>query len=108
VKRLGKHELALSGVTDVHNLEARFKALDGIITHYRPPLLGHKSGISEIGDRVRNEPEVELLFVVNFLAAGHSSDVDVADAINVIAQGPRNVAISDLSVVNIVQNFHAR
>ena len=96
-----------SDESDVHNLEAPFKALHGIITHRRPPLVGHKSGVSEIGDRVRDEPEVEFLFVVDFLAARHSRHVDVADAVNVLAQDPRYVAIRDLSVINIVQNFHA-
>ena len=37
-----------------------------------------------------------------------AEDMDVADAVNVIAQRPRYVAVGDLSVVNIEQNFHAR
>ena len=94
--------------SNVHNLEAPFKALHGIIAHGRPPLVGHKSGVPKIGDRVRDESEVEFLFVVDFLAAGHTRYVDVADAVNVIAQGPRYVAIRDLSVVNIKQDFDAR
>src|ERR1700722_3527337 len=34
----------------VHNFEAPFKALEWIVTHCRPPLVGHKSGVSQIGD----------------------------------------------------------
>lgn len=48
----------LRGGSNVHNLEAPFKALHRIITHRRPPLVGYKSGVSEIGDGVRDEPEV--------------------------------------------------
>ena len=47
--------------------------------------MGHKSGVSQIGDRAGDEPVVEFLFVVDFLAAGHARDVDVADVVNVFA-----------------------
>src|ERR1041385_7652275 len=77
--------LRLSNESNVHDFEAAFKALHWIISHCRPPLVGYKSGIPEIGDRIGDEPEVEFLLVVDFLAAGHPCDVDVADAVNVIA-----------------------
>ena len=67
--------------------------------------MGYKSRVSEIGDRVRDEPEVQFLLVVDFLAAGHTCDVDVADAVNIVAQGSRYVAIGDLGVVNIDRIF---
>jgi hypothetical protein len=93
---------------DVHDLEASLKALHGIVTHARPPLMRDKSGISAIGNRVGDKPEIQFLVLVDFLPAGHPGDMDVADPVNVIAQRPRDVAIRDLSVVNVEQNFYAR
>lgn len=69
--------------------------------------MGHKSGVSKIGDRVGDEPEVEFLFVLDFLAAGYPCDVDVTDVVHVIAQRPRDVPIHYLSMVDVIQDFHA-
>ena len=69
----------LPGELCVHNFEAALQALYRIITHCGPPLVGHKSGVSQIGDRAGDEPEIEFLFVVDFQTAGYTSDVDVAD-----------------------------
>src|SRR5579862_6511760 len=104
----GESRLAFCDESNVQNLEAPFKALYRIIPHRGPPLMGHEPGVSKIGDGVGDEPEVEFLFVVDFQAAGHSRDVDVTDVIEVIAQRPGYVAIGDLSMVNVIQDFHAR
>ena len=84
--REGESPLTLSDELCVHNFETPFQTLDWIVTHGRPPLVGHKSGVSQIGDRVGDEPVVEFLFVVDFQTAGHTSDVDVADVVNVVAK----------------------
>lgn len=68
--------------------------------------MSHKTGVSEIGDGIGDEPVVEFLRIVDFLAAGHSCGVDVADVVEVIAQRARYVPISDLRVVNVIQDFH--
>src|SRR5579862_3787039 len=96
-----------AGGSDVHDLEAPLQALDWIVTHGRPPLVGDKPGVSQVGNRVGDEPVVKLLFVVDFLTAGYARGVEVADAIDVVAQCAGHVPIGDLSVVNIEQNFHA-
>src|SRR5215469_6353708 len=105
-------EMALSGLpfseSNVHNLEASLQALHRIITHRWPPLMGHKSGVPQIRDRIGDEPEVEFLFVVDFQAAGHSCDVNMADMVNVVVQRPRDVPIHNLSVVDVIKDFHSR
>jgi len=97
-----------SRLSNVQYLEAPFQALHRIIPHRRPPLVGDKSVVAEIGDRIGDEPEVDLLFVVDFLPAGDPGDVEMTNVLKVVAQGPRYVAIGDLSVINVKQNLHAR
>ena len=70
--------------------------------------MGHKSAVPQIGDRVGDEPVVEFLVIVDFQAAGHPGDVDMADFIDIVAKRSGDVPIRDLRVVNIIQNFHAR
>ncbi len=69
--------------------------------------MGDKSGVSRIGDCIRDEAVVEFLCVVDFQTAGHAGAVEVADPINVVAQRARYVPIRDLNMVNVEQDLHA-
>src|SRR6476620_11657981 len=64
---------------DVHDFKTGFEALDRVTAGSRPEFMGHETGITKIGDRVRNKTIVHFLGVVDLGAAGHAGHVDVAD-----------------------------
>src|SRR5688572_21501585 len=99
---------AAPAASDVHDREALLEALDRVATWPRPPLVSDEAGVAGIGDGVGDEAVIELLRVVDLLAAGHAGHVDVADVVEVVPHVPRDVAVGDLYVVDVVDDLHAR
>ena len=68
--------------------------------------MGHESREAEVGDRLHHEPVVQLLRVVDFVAAWIAAGVEVADPLEVVADVPDDVAVHDLGVVDVEQDLH--
>src|SRR6188474_3044567 len=93
---------------DVQNREALLEAFDRVPPWPRPVLVRDEAGVSGLGDRIRDEPIVQLLRAVDLLTGRHAGDVDVADVIEVVAEIADDVAVHDLDVVDVVDNLYAR
>src|SRR5690348_15215693 len=94
------------GLSDVHDLEARFKALDRIAARPRAELMGDEAGVAEIRDGIGNKTVVDLLRIVDLRSAGHAGHMDVADLVKIVPQIARQVAIGDLYVIAIKKDLH--
>src|ERR1022692_4690061 len=74
----------------------------------RDELVGEIAFELQVRDGLRDGAPVELLRVVELVASGHAAGVEVADVLDVVADGADDVAFHDLHVVNVVEQFDAR
>src|SRR6266850_1812324 len=62
----------------------------------------------QVGDCAGDAAPVQLLAVVQLVAAGNAARVEVPDPLRVVANGADHVAFYDLHVIDVVQQLHAR
>ena len=60
---------------------------------------------AEVGDRGGNRFVVQLLCVVQLVAAGVAAGVKVGDVANVVTNRANHVALHDLHVIDVVQQL---
>src|SRR3989441_6391815 len=73
----------------------------------RYELVGDVAGEAGRGDGPRDGVVVELLRVVELVAAGHAARVEVADVLVRVPDGADDVAFHDLHVIDVEQQLHA-
>jgi AraC family transcriptional regulator len=98
-------EFAPSGVQD---FEGGFEILDRIAAHAWPVFVSNESCVSKIRNGIRHESVIHFVSFVNFIAARNAGHVEMANPIEVVTNVTYKVAISDLNVVAIEENLHAR
>lgn len=64
--------------------------------------------IIQICDRLRNRAPLQFLSVVEFVPARDAAGVEMGDVLHVFPDGADDVALHDLHVIDVVQQFHAR
>src|ERR1019366_7238317 len=74
----------------------------------RDELVGEVAFEFQVRDGLRDGAPVELLGVVELVAAGDAAGVEVADVLNVLADGADDIAFHDLHVVDVVEQLYAR
>ena len=62
----------------------------------------------QVGDRFCHRAPLQFLRVVQFVTPRHAAGVEVPDVLDVVADGADDVALHDLHVIDVVQQFHAR
>jgi hypothetical protein len=70
-------------------------------------LLALLAGIT-LFQSLRSNPVVQLLRVVDFVAARIAAGVEVPDPLEMVADIPDDVAVHDLGMVDVEQDLHAR
>src|SRR6266850_1893071 len=70
--------------------------------------MAHEPGEVRIGDRLHDEPVVQLLRLVDVVTAWIATRVEMPDPLNVVADGANDVAVHDLRVVDVVENLDPR
>jgi hypothetical protein len=70
---------------------------------HRDELVGEIAFEFQVGDGLCDGVPVEFLGLVEFVPAGHAAGVEVADVLDVLADGADHVAFHDLHVVDVVE-----
>src|SRR5512146_445855 len=71
-------------------------------------LLADEAGESGIGDRLHDSMVVQLLRLVDLVATGHATSVEMGDVLDVRANRADHVAFHDLHVIDVVEQLDAR
>ena len=66
------------------------------------------AGESQVRDGLRDETVIQLLRIVDFVAAGHAAGMKMSDPLKILLDVSTDVAVHDLRVIDVVQNFDAR
>jgi hypothetical protein len=74
----------LSNVSNIHDFQSLSETLDWIASGRGSVFVDDVAGIAEVGDSFRDETVVDLLSVVEFMAAGDATSVEVADTREVV------------------------
>src|ERR1700679_2704934 len=86
----------LSNVSNIHDFQSLGEALDWIAPWGGSVFVGDVAGIAEVGDGLRDETVIDFLSVVEFMAAGDATSVEVADPREVLLDVAADVAVHDL------------
>src|ERR1019366_2847297 len=70
--------------------------------------VAHVPGEIHVGNGLGDEPVVQFLGLVDFLAPRIAAGVEVPDPLYVVADVAHDIAIHDLGVIDIVENLDAR
>ena len=82
-----------------------FKRINGIT--FGPVLVADVALVGSGGDSLHDRRVVNLLLVVEVLATGVASGVEVADAVDVVGDVADEIAFHDLHVVDVVEQLEA-
>lgn len=74
----------------------------------RDEFLPDEALVAHLDDRFHDWAVVDLLRVVDFVAAGVAGGVDVADVVLVLTEAADHVAVHDLDVVDVKEDFEPR
>ena len=69
--------------------------------------LPDKAGVAAFGDGAHEGRVVDFLLVVEFTAAGIAGGVEVADEFRAALKMAQEIAVHDLDVVKVEEDFHA-
>src|SRR5438093_8173738 len=89
--------------SDVHDGKHTLEILDHIAAGRRPPLVRDVASEPQIRDRLRHEPVIELLRIVQLVPARHAGRMEMRDPLKVIADVRADIAVHDLHVVDVEQ-----
>src|ERR1035441_1543867 len=70
--------------------------------------VAHVPGEIQVGDGLGDEPVVQFLRLVDFLAPRIAAGVEVPDPLYVVADIAHDIAVHDLGVIDIVEDLDAR
>ncbi len=68
--------------------------------------VGEEAGVVEVGDGLGHGAPLEFLSIVEFVAAGNASSVEMANVLDVFSDRADDVAFHDLHVIDVVQQLH--
>src|SRR5262249_39555645 len=63
---------------------------------------------TQISNRRRNGPIVELLTAIDLMSPWNTAGVEMPDPLDIVADRPDHVALHDLHVVDVKEQFHPR
>src|SRR5579863_2053341 len=92
----------------IANLDSLIQRGDGIMPLRRRILVSDEAGVVQIRDRLSDEVVVQLLALVDIVTPRVAAGMEMADPLKVIADVADDVAVHDLSVVNVEQDLHPR
>jgi len=73
----------------------------------RDELLTNITFVPQTMEQTHDRWEVDLLIIIEFLAARVSCDVNVTDQVEVLFQATHDVTVHNLHVVNVKQHLHS-
>ena len=81
---------------------------DRIVALARRIFVGHETRVAQLRNGLHHEVVVQLLRIVDLVAARIPAGVEVSDPLEVIPDIPDDVAVHDLRVVDVEEDFDAR
>ena len=66
-----------------------------------------ESGKSEIDNGLRDEVIVEFLTLIDIVTSGIATRMKVSDPLEIVFDVADDIAVHDLCVIDVVENFHA-
>src|SRR4051812_30181853 len=84
------------------DLDRALQALDRVFTLRWRVLVSDHAGIVEIRNRLGDEPIIQLLRIVDLMAARITARMEVTDPLIVIADVAHDVAVHNLRVIDVV------
>lgn len=99
---------ASPSLSHIQNFDRLRQTLTWATPRRRRPFVSYVAGESKIGNRLCDESVVEFLCSIGFVPARHSTDMKMNNPRYLVPDGPANISIRDLDVINVEQQLDVR